>query len=156
MVLAVDRRGIRHRYIRPRCPEQNGKVERNHRIDQGEFWNHQSFERFEAAAAALHEWERIYNEQRFSMGSTAGRPPRSSPLSSRRPDARWASERRLQLAGSGPAAAFGPGRDFSRGRYLGIPENDVLSCFESSTERFSLYPALPGPVLDCQEHTRRQ
>ena len=27
----------------------------------------QSFERFEAAAVALHEWERVYNERRFSM-----------------------------------------------------------------------------------------
>jgi transposase InsO family protein len=73
-VLAVERRGIRHRYIRPRCPEQNGKVERSHRIDHEEFWSQQSFERFEAATAALREWERVYNEQRFSMALN-GRTP---------------------------------------------------------------------------------
>jgi transposase InsO family protein len=37
-VLAVEERGIKHRYIRPRCPEKNGKVERSHRIDP-EFWS---------------------------------------------------------------------------------------------------------------------
>jgi len=35
-VLAVQAAGIRHRYIRPRRPQQNGKVERSHRIDQEE------------------------------------------------------------------------------------------------------------------------
>jgi transposase InsO family protein len=73
-VLAVERRGIRHRYIRPRCPEQNGKVERSHRIDHEEFWSRQGFESFEVAAAALREWERVYNEQRFSMALN-GRTP---------------------------------------------------------------------------------
>jgi transposase InsO family protein len=73
-VLAVERRGIRHRYIRPRCPEQNGKVERSHRIDHEEFWSRESFERFETAAAALREWERVYNERRFSMALN-GRTP---------------------------------------------------------------------------------
>src|SRR5437867_2742628 len=73
-VLAVERRGIRHRYIRPRCPEQNGKMERSHRVDHEEFWSRQSFERFEAAAAALRDWERVYNELRFSMALN-GRTP---------------------------------------------------------------------------------
>src|SRR2546427_7778299 len=40
-VLAVEAAGIRHRYIRPRRPQQNGKVERSHRIDQEEFWGRQ-------------------------------------------------------------------------------------------------------------------
>lgn len=26
--------GMRLRYIKPRCPEQNGKVERSHRVDE--------------------------------------------------------------------------------------------------------------------------
>lgn len=69
-VLAVQRRGIRHRYNRPRCPEQNGKVERSHE----EFWSRHGFERFEAAAVALREWERVYNELRFSMALN-GRTP---------------------------------------------------------------------------------
>jgi hypothetical protein len=29
---------MRHRYIKPRRPQQNGKVERSHRIDNEEFW----------------------------------------------------------------------------------------------------------------------
>lgn len=73
-VLALERRGIRHRYIRPRCPEQNGKVERSHRIDHEEFWSRQGLETFEAAAMALRTWERVYNEERFSM-ALHGRTP---------------------------------------------------------------------------------
>ena len=37
--LAVEAAGIRHRYIKPRRPQQNGKVERSHRIDDEEFWS---------------------------------------------------------------------------------------------------------------------
>jgi transposase InsO family protein len=62
-VLAIERAGIRHRYIQPRRPEQNGKVERSHRVDTEEFWGRHAFERFEAAAAALGQWERVYNER---------------------------------------------------------------------------------------------
>src|SRR5216683_3113283 len=51
--LGVEAAGIRHRYIRPRRPQQNGKVERSHRIDQEEFWGRQRFPDFEAAAVAL-------------------------------------------------------------------------------------------------------
>jgi len=35
--LTVQAAGIRHRYITPRRPEQNGKVEHSHRIDDEEF-----------------------------------------------------------------------------------------------------------------------
>ena len=73
-VLAVERRGIRHRYIRPRCPEQNGKVERSHRIDHDEFWGRRNFDTFEDAATQLRGWERVYNEDRFSM-ALHGRTP---------------------------------------------------------------------------------
>ena len=52
--LAVEAAGIRHRYIRPRRPQQNGKVERSHRIDHEEFWGRQQFADFEAATAGLH------------------------------------------------------------------------------------------------------
>jgi transposase InsO family protein len=65
--LAVEAAGIQHRYIRPRHPQQNGKVERSHRIDHEEFWSRQSFPDFEAAAAALRGWERTYNYQRLSL-----------------------------------------------------------------------------------------
>jgi transposase InsO family protein len=73
-VLAVERRGIRHRYIRPRCPEENGKVERSHRIDHEEFWSRNDFEDFTTAVAQLGDWERVYNEHRFSMALN-GRTP---------------------------------------------------------------------------------
>ena len=43
--LAVEAAGIRHRYIRPRRPQQNGKVERSHRIDHEEFWSRQTVPR---------------------------------------------------------------------------------------------------------------
>jgi transposase InsO family protein len=73
-VLAVQAAGIRHRYILPRRPQQNGKVERSHRIDQEEFWGRHRFETFEAAATALRGWETRYNYERFSL-ALQGRTP---------------------------------------------------------------------------------
>ncbi len=73
-VLAVEEAGIRHRYIRPRRPQQNGKVERSHRIDQEEFWGRHRFTDFDVAATALRTWERTYNYQRFSL-ALQGRTP---------------------------------------------------------------------------------
>jgi hypothetical protein len=66
-VLAVQALGIRHRYIKPRRPQQNGKVERSHRIDQEEFWGRQRFADFDAAAVGLRAWETRYNHKRFSL-----------------------------------------------------------------------------------------
>lgn len=73
-MLTVEAAGIRHRYIRPRQPQQNGKVERSLRIDHEEFWSKQAFKTFTAAAVALRTWERIYNVERFSL-ALAGRTP---------------------------------------------------------------------------------
>jgi transposase InsO family protein len=73
-LLAVERRGIRHRYIQPRRPDQNGKVERSHRIDAEEFWGRNTFETFVDAELALRDWEHVYNEVRFSM-ALKGRTP---------------------------------------------------------------------------------
>ncbi|MCP4126274.1 MAG: transposase [Gammaproteobacteria bacterium] len=36
----VEDIGIRHAYIKPRSPQLNGKVERSHRSDQEEFYQH--------------------------------------------------------------------------------------------------------------------
>jgi len=72
--LAVEAAGIRHRYIRPRRPQQNGKVERSHRIDHEEFWSRQTFPDFEAATAALRSWETTYNHERLSL-ALKGRTP---------------------------------------------------------------------------------
>jgi len=72
--LSVEEAGIEHRYIRPRRPQQNGKVERSHRIDGEEFWSRHTFLSFTAATAALHTWEHHYNCERFSM-ALKGRTP---------------------------------------------------------------------------------
>jgi transposase InsO family protein len=60
------------RYIKPRRPQQNGKVERSDRIDQEEFWGRNAFGSHEEAA--LTSWEHAYNHARFSM-ALAGRTP---------------------------------------------------------------------------------
>jgi len=65
--LTVQAAGIRHRDITPRRPEQNGKVERRHRIDDEEFWQRESFSCFDDATVGLEAWERRYNHERFSM-----------------------------------------------------------------------------------------
>jgi transposase InsO family protein len=65
--LSVEAAGIRHRYITPRRPEQNGKVERSHRIDSQEFWGRHRFECRADAEHALHAWEHRYNHERFSL-----------------------------------------------------------------------------------------
>lgn len=72
--LSVQEAGITHRYIKPRRPQQNGKVERSHRIDGEEFWSRQDFLSHEYAAAALATWQATYNHQRFSMALN-GRTP---------------------------------------------------------------------------------
>jgi len=72
--LTVEAAGIKHRYIRPRCPQQNGKVERSHRIDNEEFWRRHRFGSFGDAAQALGGWERIYNYERFSMALHGATP----------------------------------------------------------------------------------
>ncbi len=65
--LSVAEAGIKHRYIRPRRPQQNGKVERSHRIDNEEFWSRRDFSTHEEAWEALAGWEAEYNYRRFSM-----------------------------------------------------------------------------------------
>jgi transposase InsO family protein len=72
--LAVEAAGIRHRYIQPRRPQQNGKVERSHRIDHEEFWSRQRFCDFDSAATAVRAWEATYNYTRFSL-ALKGRTP---------------------------------------------------------------------------------
>jgi transposase InsO family protein len=72
--LSVQEAGIRHRYIRPRRPQQNGKVERSHRIDNEEFWGRHEFAGFEEAPQAVRDWEQVYNYLRFSM-ALHGRTP---------------------------------------------------------------------------------
>jgi transposase InsO family protein len=72
--LAVEEAGIRHRYIKPRRPQQNGKVERSHRIDDEEFWSRHDFEAQPDAEGPLAAWEQRYNHDRFSL-ALQGRTP---------------------------------------------------------------------------------
>jgi transposase InsO family protein len=72
--LAVEAAGIRHRYIKPRRPQQNGKVERSHRIDDEEFWSRHDFEVQAQAEGPLADWEQRYNHDRFSL-ALHGRTP---------------------------------------------------------------------------------
>ena len=72
--LSCQELGVRVRYIRPRRPQQNGKVERSHRIDEEEFWGRYRGQDFDAAHDALAAWEHRYNHERFSM-ALRGRTP---------------------------------------------------------------------------------
>jgi transposase InsO family protein len=72
--LAVEAAGMRHRYIKPHRPQQNGKVERSHRVDSEEFWDRQTFANRGDAEAALRKWEHRYNHERFSLALN-GRTP---------------------------------------------------------------------------------
>jgi len=65
--LAVEAAGIRHRYIKPRRPQQNGKVERSHRVDQEEFWSQHDFATRAEADGPLTGWAHRYNHERFSL-----------------------------------------------------------------------------------------
>jgi transposase InsO family protein len=65
----VQALGIQHRYIKPRRPQQNGKVERSHRIDQEEFWGRHRFADFDAAAVGLRAWETRYNHEHRAIVS---------------------------------------------------------------------------------------
>jgi hypothetical protein len=75
-------------------PQQNGKVERSHRIDDEDFWQHQAFAQPADAEPALHAWEHTYNSHRFSM-ALGGLTP--------------AEKLRAKLALAGPTASVGPG-----------------------------------------------
>jgi len=79
VVLAVEAAGIRHRYIGPRRPQQNGEVERSHWTDQEEFWGRHRFTGFDEAATAVRVWERTCNFDRFSLALQGARQPRDSP-----------------------------------------------------------------------------
>jgi len=72
--LSAEDWGMRHRYIRPRRPQQDGKVERSHTIDEEEFWSRNHFVSFDKAEQALGAWEHQYNTERFSL-ALKGRTP---------------------------------------------------------------------------------
>lgn len=74
----LERKDIRHVYIRPRTPRLNGKVERSHRIDDQEFY--QLLDRdgitddIHLFNEKLREWEDYYNYHR-PHGALGGQTP---------------------------------------------------------------------------------
>ena len=55
---------MRHVYIKPRSPQMNGKVERSHRTDQGEFYQLLTYTDDVNLNNKLTEWEQFYNFNR--------------------------------------------------------------------------------------------
>ena len=66
--------GAKHKFIRPHCPWQNGKVERFNRTLQTEWAYRQIFETNDARSAALQDFLHRYNHQRRHH-ALGGHPP---------------------------------------------------------------------------------
>ena len=66
--------GARHKFIRPHCPWQNGKVERLNRTLQTEWAYRQVFTSNADRSAALQPWIDYYNHQR-RHSALGGLPP---------------------------------------------------------------------------------
>jgi transposase InsO family protein len=70
----VEDLGIAHKYIKPRSPQLNGKVERSHRSDQEEFYQLLSYKDDVDLEEKLQEWEKFYNFSR-PHGAHKGKTP---------------------------------------------------------------------------------
>jgi transposase InsO family protein len=77
---AIAAIGARHKFIRPHCPWQNGKVERYNRTLAAEWAYRQVFASNTDRTAALAPWLQLYNTQR-RHSALGGLPPisRTSP-----------------------------------------------------------------------------
>ena len=73
---ALETLGSRHKFIKPHCPWQNGKVERFNRTLQTEWAYRQVFLDNDQRAAALAPWLEVYNNQRRHT-ALGGLPPTS-------------------------------------------------------------------------------
>lgn len=71
---AITSLGAVHKFIRPHCPWQNGKVERYNRTLQTEWAYRQVFTTNDARTAALAPWLEHYNNQR-RHSALGGQPP---------------------------------------------------------------------------------
>jgi transposase InsO family protein len=71
---AITALGAKHKFIRPHCPWQNGKVERLNRTLQTEWAYRQAFTSNDARAAALAPWIEYYNTER-RHSALGGHPP---------------------------------------------------------------------------------
>jgi transposase InsO family protein len=74
MADAIAALGARHKFIRPHCPWQNGKVERFNRTLQTEWAYRQVFTTNDARTAALAPWLEYYNNER-RHSAIGGQPP---------------------------------------------------------------------------------
>jgi transposase InsO family protein len=70
----LERRGIRHLFIRPRRPQTNGKVERYQQTLKREWALGQVYRSSDHRGAALSHWLHFYNERR-PHSSLGGRSP---------------------------------------------------------------------------------
>jgi hypothetical protein len=109
---AIAALGARHKFIRPHCPWQNGKVERLNRTLQTGWAYRQAFTSNDARAAALAPWIEHYNTERrhSAFGGTKNpcSPTRGSAPRTTRTAARsgttpqgWPTVRRLHRHGPG-------------------------------------------------------
>ena len=71
---AIDSLAAKHKFIKPHCPWQNGKVERFNRTLQSEWAYRQVFLTNAERAAALAPWLETYNTQRRHT-ALGGQPP---------------------------------------------------------------------------------
>jgi transposase InsO family protein len=60
----VEDQGMIHRYIKPRTPRLNGKVERSHLTDKEEFYQLPTYTDDVDLNEMLREWESFYNYHR--------------------------------------------------------------------------------------------
>jgi transposase InsO family protein len=70
----LERHQIRHRFIRPRRPQTNGKVERYQQTLKREWGLGQTYRSSDHRAQALTHWLNYYNQRR-PHSSIGGRPP---------------------------------------------------------------------------------
>lgn len=70
----VEDLGMTHRYIKPRTPRLNGKVERSHLTDKEEFYQLLAYTDDVDLNEKLREWENFYNYHR-PHGAHSGKTP---------------------------------------------------------------------------------
>ena len=76
--------GIRHKLIRPFTPRHNGKVERSHRTDQENFYNHLTYSSFDELKEKMAEWNVRYNNRpHSSLRNREGKRVWLTPLQKR-------------------------------------------------------------------------
>lgn len=74
VAVAIAQLGATHKFIKPHCPWQNGKVERFNRTLQTEWAYHQAFNSNAERSRALAPWLEFYNTQR-RHSALGGLPP---------------------------------------------------------------------------------